>query len=96
MTKPAGGNGPILKREKDRTGHRRGGCRRTNGSWQFEDIHGTCLFCGVGASGSDATVTVNNGSENIAVFRAAGDLDFYWQDSSGAFQNEIVAAAGVN
>ena len=42
-----------------------------------------------------ATVTRNNGSENIAVFGVLGDLDFYWQGSRG-FEEEIVAVAGIN
>ena len=45
---------------------------------------------------SAATVTINQGSENIAVFGTAGDLEFYWEDSTGAFHEETVAAAGAN
>ena len=43
-----------------------------------------------GTNGS-ATVTRNNGSENVAVFGLGGGLDFYWQDSAGDFLEEIVA-----
>jgi hypothetical protein len=35
-------------------------------------------------------VTDNNGSENIAVFDATGNLVFYWRDSSGAFWKETI------
>jgi hypothetical protein len=51
---------------------------------------------GLGIAGSAATVTENNGSENIAVFAPSGELDFYWTNSTGAYQKEVVAAAGVN
>jgi hypothetical protein len=35
-------------------------------------------------------VTMNNGSENIAEVDTSGNLDFYWQDSSGHFHAEAV------
>jgi hypothetical protein len=67
----------------------------TSGSWQSFSVLGNPLTPR-GLVGSAATVTRNNGSENIAMFGSLGDLDFYWQDSTGIFQQEIVAAAGVN
>ncbi len=36
------------------------------------------------------SVTVNHGSVNIAVEDGQGNLVFYWEDSSGAFQEETV------
>ena len=44
---------------------------------------------------SAATITVNNDSDNIAVFGNGGELDFYWS-GIGGFDKEVVAAAGVN
>jgi hypothetical protein len=60
----------------------------TSGSWQEE--HVILGFFVEGITGS-ATVTTNDGSENIAVFGDGGDLDFYWQNSFGGFNKEIVA-----
>jgi hypothetical protein len=39
---------------------------------------------------SNPSITVNNGSVNIAVEGETGDLWFYWEDSSGAFHQETV------
>lgn len=39
---------------------------------------------------------MNNGSLNIAVFASSGDLDFYWQDGSGTFHQELVSPASLN
>jgi len=40
---------------------------------------------------------MNNGSVNIAVFASSGDPDFYWQDSSGTFHQEVVSSpASIN
>jgi hypothetical protein len=33
---------------------------------------------------------------NIAVFAPSGDLDFYWQDGSGTFHQELVSPASLN
>ena len=65
---------------------------QTNGSanWGSQDVYGE------DAASSAASVTVNNGSLNIATFGRLGDLDFYWADSSGQFQKEVVALAGLN
>jgi hypothetical protein len=57
-------------------------------SWSTENVTGF-------EEGSSATVTCNNGSENVAVFDLNGELDFYWRDSAGNFQKEVVAAAGT-
>jgi hypothetical protein len=48
------------------------------------------------AAGSNATVTENDGSTNVAVYQYNGELDFFWQNSVGAFVQEVVAAPGVN
>jgi hypothetical protein len=69
----------------------------TSGIWQTTDVtHGTGLFPGWGIADSTPTVTMNDGSENLATFGASGNLYFYWQDSSGAFQQELVAPASIN
>ena len=47
-------------------------------------------------AGSDAAVTLNGVSQNIAVFGPTGDLDFYWQSDDGAFTKEVIAPAGAN
>jgi hypothetical protein len=39
------------------------------------------------------SITMNDGSVNIAVEGYLGDLWFYWQDSSGAFHQETVDTA---
>ena len=36
------------------------------------------------------SITMNDGSVNIAVEGEPGDLWFFWQDSSGAFHQETV------
>jgi hypothetical protein len=61
----------------------------TNGSgiWAIQTVRGP------GTTGSAATVTENNGSENIAVFGVSGDVDFYWENSAGAYQKELAAPA---
>jgi hypothetical protein len=43
------------------------------------------------AAGSAPTVTVNNGSENIAAFGASGNLLFYGPGSNGLWQQEVVS-----
>ena len=43
-----------------------------------------------GTVASNPSITVNNGSVNIAVEGDTGDLWFYWEDSSGAFHQETV------
>lgn len=47
-------------------------------------------------AGSDAAVTLNGVSQNIAVFGPTGDLDFYWQSDDGVFTKEVIAPAGAN
>ena len=69
----------------------------TSGIWQTTDVtHGTGIFNGWGIADAPPTVTMNNGSENIATFGANGNLYFYWQNSAGAFQQELVAPASIN
>ena len=68
--------------------------------WNYEEANGSSVWqaqavdTGIGdpegAVGSPASVTDNNGSENIAVFDATGNLVFYWRDSSGAFWKETI------
>ena len=58
--------------------------------WAMQNVHGQ------GTAGSNATVTENNGSENIAVFAPNGDLDFYWENSTGNYQKELVSPAIIN
>jgi hypothetical protein len=41
----------------------------------------------------DPSITMNNGSENIAFEDLNGNLDFAWEDSSGAFHLETVDTA---
>jgi hypothetical protein len=57
-----------------------------NGSpdWQVNGPRGL-LF-----TGSDPAITENDGSDNLAIFAAAGDLLFFWDDSSGTFHSEVV------
>jgi hypothetical protein len=47
--------------------------------------------------GPDASVPaiINDGSENVADIDASGNLDFYWQDSSGQFHMEAVDTSGT-
>jgi hypothetical protein len=59
------------------------------GNWSWQHVNTDFAYAG-------ATITENNGSDNIAVFGNGGELDFYWLDDKGAFQKEVVAAAGVN
>jgi hypothetical protein len=61
-----------------------------SGTWQALDVHGAHI------AASAPGATVNNDSENIAVFAPSGDLDFYWEDSTGKYHAEEVAAAGFN
>ena len=46
-----------------------------------------------GKTASNPSITVNNGSVNIAVEGESGDLWFFWEDSSGAFHQETVDTA---
>ena len=67
----------------------------------YANTNGSTIWGGQAVTGwytaaSDPGVTVNNGSENIAAFSFTGELDFYWEDSTGNYQKEVVAAAGVN
>jgi len=42
---------------------------------------------------SNPAVTMNAGIENIAAVDDSGNLDFYWQDSSGQYIQEVVDTA---
>ncbi len=46
----------------------------------------------VGVSGVPS-ITMNDGSVNIAVEDGQGNLVFYWEDGSGAFHEETVDTA---
>jgi hypothetical protein len=61
-----------------------------SGTWQYQAAYGD------GGAGAAPAATMNNGSLNIAVFASSGDLDFYWQDSSGAYHQELVSPASLN
>src|SRR5581483_1018649 len=61
-----------------------------SGTWQAVDVHGAHI------AASAPGATVNNDSENIAVFGLGGDLDFYWEDSLGHYQEEEVAGAAFS
>jgi hypothetical protein len=63
-----------------------------SGTWQGRGVQGSSGF----AAGSNATVTANDGVANVAVYQYNGELDFFWQNSTGAFVQEVVAAPGVN
>ena len=41
----------------------------------------------------DPSITMNDGSVNIATEDVYGNLSFFWQDSSGAFHEETVDTA---
>lgn len=60
-----------------------------SGTWQYTSI----TPGGPVRSGNAATIpaiAMNDGSLNIAVEDNLGNLDFSWQDSSGAFHEETV------
>jgi len=63
-----------------------------SGTWQGHGIRNPFTY----AAGSDPVVTENNGMENVAVYGLNGELDFFWQNGSGHFVKETVAAVGVN
>jgi hypothetical protein len=64
-----------------------------SGTWASTQVINKELFSpGITVVG-DPSVTMNDGSVNIAVEDDEGDLDFYWQDSSGASHQETVDTA---
>jgi hypothetical protein len=76
---PAGSAGGVAE-ETDVNG---------SGTWQEN------IVCPAGSSGDACAlgapaVTMNGGLVNIAVVAANGDLDFWWQDSSGTWHQETV------
>jgi hypothetical protein len=63
----------------------------TGVGWTRESVNSSAS-----PAGSDAAVTLNGVSQNIAVFGPTGDLDFYWQSDDGVFTKEVIAPAGAN
>ena len=60
-----------------------------SGTWQYTTVCGQGLFnpeCAVSAP----SATMNGGLLNIADEDASGNLNFFWQDSSGTFHEELV------
>ena len=64
-----------------------------SGTWQETTVCDDVLFQSGGCQLGAPTVTMNGGLVNIAVVAANGDLDFWWQDSSGAWHQETVDTA---
>jgi hypothetical protein len=62
------------------------------GTWTSTQVINTGLSQLQGVGGVPS-ITMNDGSVNIAVEGYPGDLWFYWQDSSGAFHQETVDTA---
>jgi hypothetical protein len=63
-----------------------------SGTWQYDAV------CNAGPTGGGCaatapSATMNGGLVNIAVEDPAGNLDFWWQDSSGNFHEELVDTA---
>jgi hypothetical protein len=63
-----------------------------SGTWSSAQLITTGIFQPGGVMG-DPSVTMNDGSVNIAVEDYQGNLDFYWEDSSGAYHQELVDTA---
>jgi hypothetical protein len=64
-----------------------------SGTWQETDVCDDILFHSGGCQAGSQTVTMNGGLVNIAVFDENGNLDFWWQDSSGTWHQETVDTA---
>jgi hypothetical protein len=62
-----------------------------SGTWTWTALYNNSPTAPIVAG--DPSVTMNNGSVNIAFETIEGDLLFYWQDSSGAFHGETVDTA---
>jgi hypothetical protein len=60
-----------------------------NPAWQLSQV----TFEQTDASAP--AVTMNNGSLNIADIQSSGNLNFYWQASSGQFFAEVVDNSGT-
>jgi hypothetical protein len=63
-----------------------------SGTWTSTQVIWQSLNKLVGVSGVPS-ITMNDGSVNIAVEDGQGNLVFYWEDSSGAFHEETVDTA---
>ena len=63
-----------------------------SGTWQSTTVCGGVPLH-AGCESGAPTVTMNGGLVNIAVVGVNGDLDFWWQDSSGAWHQETVDTA---
>jgi hypothetical protein len=64
-----------------------------SGTWQETFVCDDVPFQSGGCELGTPTVTMNGGLVNIAVVGENGDLDFWWQDSSGAWHQETVDTA---
>ena len=62
-----------------------------SGTWTWTALYNNSPTAPIAVG--DPAITMNNGSENIAFEDVNGNLDFYWQDSSGAFHGETVDTA---
>jgi hypothetical protein len=62
-----------------------------SGTWTWTALYNNSPTAPIAVG--DPAITMNNGSENIAFEDANGNLDFYWEDSSGAFHGETVDTA---
>jgi hypothetical protein len=63
-----------------------------SGTWQFTVVTGGSPTK-EGIDGSVPSIAMNAGSVNIAIEDTSGNLDFWWQDSSGTFHQELVDVA---
>jgi hypothetical protein len=63
-----------------------------SGTWTSTQVINTGLNQLVGVAGVPS-ITMNDGSVNIAVEDGKGNLVFYWEDNSGAFHEETVDSA---
>jgi hypothetical protein len=64
-----------------------------SGTWQETIVCSGVPFSGNACELSDPTVTMNGGLVNVAVVAANGNLNFWWQDSSGTWHQETVDTA---
>src|SRR5580704_2240833 len=62
-----------------------------SGTWTWTALYNNSPTAPIAVG--DPAITMNNGSENIAFEDINGNLDFYWEDSSGAFHGETVDTA---
>ena len=64
-----------------------------SGTWTSSQVIYKGLFSPGLTVVGDPSVTINDGSVNIATEDVYGNLSFFWQDSSGAFHQETVDTA---